>query len=277
MSALAGRHVVVTRPAEQAGHLCAELADRGAIAVRYPVLAISPVEDVTPLLDRAIALDSYQLVVFVSPNAVEHALSVMLRHRSWPIETTAAGMGRSSEAALARYGVGKIIAPQERFDSESLLAMPPLSDVRGWRILICRGDGGRELLGETLSARGAQVDYLTCYRRSQPTLDPAPLMPGLEEARAIVGRDFPKLAGLRIAQAWGGVIDVTPDVVPVISAVDAHPGFFIATGFSGHGFGIGPGAGRLMADLVAGDRPLVDPHPLRFSRYTDGSRPRPYL
>ncbi|MBK6638063.1 MAG: uroporphyrinogen-III synthase [Rhodocyclaceae bacterium] len=176
MSALAGRHVVVTRPAEQAGHLCAELADRGAIAVRYPVLAISPVEDVTPLLDRAIALDSYQLVVFVSPNAVEHALSVMLRHRSWPIETTAAGMGRSSEAALARYGVGKIIAPQERFDSESLLAMPPLSDVRGWRILICRGDGGRELLGETLSARGAQVDYLTCYRRSRPTLDPAPLI-----------------------------------------------------------------------------------------------------
>ncbi|MCC7273640.1 MAG: FAD-binding oxidoreductase [Alphaproteobacteria bacterium] len=135
---------------------------------------------------------------------------------------------------------------------------------------------GRKFLEEMAVPRRWSLDQVTPFERTR-ILDPAPLMPGLEEARAIVGRDFPKLAGLRIAQAWGGVIDVTPDVVPVISAVDAHPGFFIATGFSGHGFGIGPGAGRLMADLVAGDRPLVDPHPLRFSRYTDGSRPRPYL
>ena len=74
------------------------------------------------------------------------------------------------------------------------------------------------------------------------------------------------------AQRWGGLIDVTPDAVPVISGVAALPGFFIATGFSGHGFGLGPGAGRLMADLVAGDIPVVDPAPFRFSRFSDGSR-----
>lgn len=176
MPALAGRHVVVTRPAEQAAHLCEELANRGAVPVRFPVLAISAVEDVKPLLDMAIALERYRMVVFVSPNAVEHALTVMLRHRNWPAQTLAAGMGRSSEAALARFGVAEIIAPQEKFDSESLLAMPQLADVHGWRVLVCRGDGGRELLGETLTARGAQVDYLTCYRRSQPKLDPAPLL-----------------------------------------------------------------------------------------------------
>jgi glycine/D-amino acid oxidase-like deaminating enzyme len=71
------------------------------------------------------------------------------------------------------------------------------------------------------------------------------------------------------------MIDVTPDIVPVISGVDTIPGFFIATGFSGHGFGIGPGAGRLMADMVTGDAPVVDPSAFRFSRFTDGSRPRP--
>ena len=72
------------------------------------------------------------------------------------------------------------------------------------------------------------------------------------------------------------MIDVMPDAIPVISAVDKLPGFFIATGFSGHGFGIGPGAGRLMADMVAGAPPVVDPAPFRLSRFTDGSNPRPH-
>ena len=79
------------------------------------------------------------------------------------------------------------------------------------------------------------------------------------------------LKGASIQQSWAGMIDVTPDAVPVISAVDDVPGFHIATGFSGHGFGIGPGAGRLMADLVTGARPIVDPHELRLSRFHDGS------
>jgi len=70
--------------------------------------------------------------------------------------------------------------------------------------------------------------------------------------------------------------DVTPDAVPVIAPVEALPGFFVATGFSGHGFGIGPGAGRLMADLVAGDTPLVDPAPFRFERFADRSHPGPF-
>ncbi len=80
---------------------------------------------------------------------------------------------------------------------------------------------------------------------------------------------------MRVAQSWGGMIDVTPDCIPVISGVDTLPGFFIATGFTGHGFGIAPGAGRLMAELVAGETPVVDPQPFRYSRFTDGSRLEP--
>jgi glycine/D-amino acid oxidase-like deaminating enzyme len=98
-------------------------------------------------------------------------------------------------------------------------------------------------------------------------LDPAPREAPLAEARRVLSRTFPVFAGMQVAGSWGGMIDVTPDAVPVIDRVEALPGFFLATGFSGHGFGIGPGAGRLIAELVTGDTPVVDPAPFRFSRF----------
>jgi glycine/D-amino acid oxidase-like deaminating enzyme len=104
------------------------------------------------------------------------------------------------------------------------------------------------------------------------TLDPTPDAARSEKAVARMKALFPAAADMRIVQHWAGLIDVTPDAVPVISTVDAIPGLVIATGFSGHGFGIGPGAGRLAADLATGRDPVVDPTPFRFSRFTDGSR-----
>jgi len=83
---------------------------------------------------------------------------------------------------------------------------------------------------------------------------------------------FPMFQDTQILDKWAGYIDATPDAVPVISAVESPPGFFISTGYSGHGFGIGPGAGRLMAELVTGAPPVVDPAPYRFSRFSDGSK-----
>jgi glycine/D-amino acid oxidase-like deaminating enzyme len=97
--------------------------------------------------------------------------------------------------------------------------------------------------------------------------DPAPRHAVLEEARSALSNAFPVFARMQIAESWGGMIDVTPDAVPVIGEVPSVPGFFLASGFSGHGFGIGPGAGRLAADLVAGDAPIVDPKPFRFGRF----------
>ena len=107
-------------------------------------------------------------------------------------------------------------------------------------------------------------------------LDPAADPVVLERARASIGEAFPAFRNVAVAESWGGMIDVMPDAIPVISAVDSLPGFFIATGFSGHGFGIGPGAGRLVADMVSGAPPIVDPAPFRLSRFTDGSNPRPH-
>jgi glycine/D-amino acid oxidase-like deaminating enzyme len=97
----------------------------------------------------------------------------------------------------------------------------------------------------------------------------------LDDALASLKQCFPAFAGVEIAERWAGCIDATPDVVPVISGVAAIPGLYLATGFSGHGFGLGPGAGRLMADLVTGSPPIVDPRPFRYGRYFDGTHPRP--
>ncbi|WP_170562950.1 NAD(P)/FAD-dependent oxidoreductase [Ruegeria atlantica] len=106
-------------------------------------------------------------------------------------------------------------------------------------------------------------------------LDPEPSGKVLKRTWARARKGFPVLEQAEIVQSWAGLIDVTPDAIPVISAVDTLPGMFIATGFSGHGFGIGPGAGRLMADLVCETTPCVDPAAFRLSRFSDGSKVRP--
>ncbi|MFM0324784.1 NAD(P)/FAD-dependent oxidoreductase [Caballeronia glebae] len=115
------------------------------------------------------------------------------------------------------------------------------------------------------------LDRPTVFETAR-TLDPAPVESFNEAALTEFRKLFPALAQMRIEQAWAGYIDVTPDAVPVISGVDGKPGLFIATGFSGHGFGIGPAAGKLMGDLVANDAPLVDPRAFRLSRFFDGSK-----
>jgi glycine/D-amino acid oxidase-like deaminating enzyme len=97
--------------------------------------------------------------------------------------------------------------------------------------------------------------------------DPALVQLGLTR----LGEHYPALKDLSVAQSWGGLIDSTPDGIPVISAVDSQPGLFLSTGYSGHGFGIGPAAGQLAADLIAGDPPIVDPRPYRYSRMVDGT------
>ncbi len=105
------------------------------------------------------------------------------------------------------------------------------------------------------------------HRTLDPAADPALVQLGL----ARLAEYYPVLAGLKVAHAWGGMIDSTPDGFPVISAVGSLPGLYLSTGYSGHGFGIGPAAGRLAADLIAGDPPIVDPHPYRYSRMIDGT------
>jgi glycine/D-amino acid oxidase-like deaminating enzyme len=134
---------------------------------------------------------------------------------------------------------------------------------------------GRRFIEEWRLPRRWSLDAASPFEAVR-VLDPEPDPYVLDRARTAVGAAFPVFRNLQVAESWGGMIDVMPDAVPVIAPVDGLPGLFIATGFSGHGFGIGPAAGRLAADLVTGDPTLVDPAPFRLTRFTDGSKPRPH-
>lgn len=169
--ALQGKTIGVTRPRAQANELTNLISEQGGQAVLFPLLNINAVDtaDEIAALDTAIAqLDYYALAIFVSPNAVDFTLPTILARRTWPPTLATATIGHSSVAALAQYDIDKVIAPSTRFDSEALLELPALQmeRVTGRRIVIFRGNGGRELLATRLRERGATVDCITCYRRS---------------------------------------------------------------------------------------------------------------
>lgn len=124
---------------------------------------------------------------------------------------------------------------------------------------------GRRFLDELLTPNHWALDTQSPFERCR-VLDPQPSPTILAEARSALVEAFPAFAAMRVAQTWAGVMDVTPDAIPVIGPVEQLPGLFLSTGYSGHGFGIAPGAGRLMRDLLLGDTPLVDPTPFRFAR-----------
>jgi len=215
---LAGKNIVVTRPAGQSTHLAEALVAQGAHPVLFPVLAIEALADPTPILDAAIRLDTYDWAVFVSPNAVDKALAAILAERPWPAGVRVATVGLSSEQALARRGIGQVTAPRERFDSEALLALPEFAEAAGKRFVIFRGDGGRDLFGDTLKERGATVDYVTCYRRIRPQTDAAPLLKLWNEGR-LDAMTITSSEGLRnlhdmIGKLGQGWLRRTPTFVP---------------------------------------------------------------
>ena len=121
--------------------------------------------------------------------------------------------------------------------------------------------------GALASWKNDQISPFERIRVVDPAADPKLVEEGLTGMTAL----YPALGRLKVANSWGGLIDSTPDGIPVISGVPSIPGYFIAAGFSGHGFGIGPAAGQLAADLIRGDTPIVDPHPYRYGRMIDGT------
>lgn len=167
---------MVTRPAHQAQELAALIRAAGGNLILFPVLEIRDVEDLKPLLALIDRLDEFDLAIFISPNAVNKAMNLITARRPLPSKLAVAAIGRGSVRELKRFDVKEVIAPTRRFDSEALLELPELAKMSGKHLVIFRGDGGRELLGDTLKARGARVEYAACYRRGKPSLDAAPLL-----------------------------------------------------------------------------------------------------
>lgn len=173
---LEGLGVVITRPRSAAEALARALEREGARAFVFPALEIEATEPTPPQRDAMAGLGGFGLAIFISANAVERGLAWARAAGPWPAGTRVAGIGEATAAALRNSGFNAVISPRERHDSEALLALPELRSVKGERIIVFRGEGGREHLREVLEARGAQVEYVECYRRTRPRTDPAHLL-----------------------------------------------------------------------------------------------------
>ncbi len=162
---LQGVGVIVTRPARQAAGLAQILAAFGATPIIVPAIIILPPADAAPLERVHSSLAHYDIAIFVSANAVEYGVP---DPRRWPARLRTFAPGPGTAAALVAVGVPDPVIPRSSFDSEGLLELPELNAVSGKHVLIFRGEGGRQLLGDTLRTRGADVEYVDCYRRAAP-------------------------------------------------------------------------------------------------------------
>ena len=137
-----------------------------------------------------------------------------------------------------------------------------------WRAMKFRV--GRRTVQETMMLGGWKLDQRTPFETYR-IMRPVPGHHILDQATINFKQLFPAFKDMVVNERMSAWIDVTPDAIPVISGVDAIPGFYVSTGYSGHGFGIAPAAGQLMTELITGETPHVDPEPFRHSRFIDGS------
>jgi glycine/D-amino acid oxidase-like deaminating enzyme len=125
---------------------------------------------------------------------------------------------------------------------------------------------GKRFFEESRLAKHWALDQASPFEAVR-ILDPKPYENVLARAFDALKKDYPAFQGMEIAESWAGMIDATPDAVPVIDRIKQIPGLFVASGFSGHGFGLGPGAAHLMANIITGETPCVDPKPFRHGRF----------
>jgi len=168
---LTGKTIVVTRPAHQAEPLCDLLSANGGTPIRFPVLDIA--EPQIPLDAARVnaILVKANLLIFISPNAVDYGMKAIRDAGGLPDTVNVAAIGQGTARKLSEWGHPANVFPNEKFDSEALLAMQALQSVAGKQVVIFRGEGGREHLANTLRQRGAHVEYVECYRRVQPNTD----------------------------------------------------------------------------------------------------------
>ena len=178
---LEGLGIVVTRPQRQAAVFAGKIAALGGTPIIWPAIVILPPLDGERLARAHATLDAYDIAIFVSANAVEFGA---LHAGAWPPRLVTCAPGPGTAEALAAAGIANARTPVKSWDSEGLLELPELNDVGGKRIVIFRGEGGREFLGNSLRARGATVDHVTCYRRVAPQSGAEGLVEAMSEGRA---------------------------------------------------------------------------------------------
>jgi uroporphyrinogen-III synthase len=181
MTQLNGARVLVTRPAHQAENLCRLIEQHGGVAVRLPTLEIVDCDDLLAIQETLTHLESFQWLIFVSVNAVNFVLKANDGKIPRCKVRQIAAIGKATANALEIAGVIVDLSPELPYNSEALLAMPDMQQVQGQRILIVRGEGGREELANTLQDRGADVHYLNVYKRIMPCINNTEIILLLEQ------------------------------------------------------------------------------------------------
>lgn len=164
---LKGKWIVITRPSHQALHLQEKLESAGANIILFPLLEINPPDNLAQAKQSLSRLNSFQLAIFTSANAVEYTLQHV--SQSAFSHTRIAAIGKKTASLLKSYGLTVDYFPATGFNSEALLAIPRIKLYGdGDNIAILRGQGGRELLKHQLESQGARVDYIDVYKRTFP-------------------------------------------------------------------------------------------------------------
>jgi glycine/D-amino acid oxidase-like deaminating enzyme len=243
----------------QAGQVAEALTERGPIACGAAVLAGGAW---SALFLRHLGVDLPQLKIKAS---VQRTAPAPLITQS-AVDATRAAFRRREDRGytIARSGAVTFDVTPAAF--RHFRAFLPALRER-WGDIRLRV--GRPFVDELTASVRWRADQPTPFERTR-VLDPAPDHAVLDRVMRDAADLFPQLQGVQPVERWAGMIDVTPDELPVLGPVDGLEGLFLATGFSGHGFGIGPAAGYVMAQLVQGQQPLVDLHPFRLGRFHEG-------
>lgn len=184
MPDLSGKTIVITRSTHQSKELADLISASNGRSILFPVFQIADPTDTRPLLKQIERLPEFDIAIFISANAVRAAMKfIEVGGRPLPATTRLAVVGNATATSLASFGRPADIFPQNKYNSEALLAVEEMINVSGKKIIIFRGDGGRELLANTLRERGAMVEYAECYQRTTPDNDLTPLLASLKKSK----------------------------------------------------------------------------------------------
>jgi uroporphyrinogen-III synthase len=159
--------IAITRPIDQAKKISALISEAGGTAILFPLIEITPLKDYSQFEAVISEIETYDWAIFISSNAVQNGIPRLIK-QGIPKSLKFAAIGPVTSKELQSFGVENVLSPKDRFDSESLLALPEMQDVKNKKMMIVRGVGGRDVLAETLKTRGAQVSFAECYQRVNP-------------------------------------------------------------------------------------------------------------
>lgn len=160
--------VAITRPAGQATKLTQLIQQAGGNVIAFPLIDITPLDDYAQFEAIITNIADYDWILFISSNAVQNSMPRLLE-RGIPNHLQFAAIGPTTAQNLNDFGIQHVLIPNgNRFDSESLLSLPKMHDMQGKKVMLVRGIGGRDVLANTLTERGAQVTFAECYQRVNP-------------------------------------------------------------------------------------------------------------